>query len=321
MQSSLVVMVAAESVVHVRTSNLDEIEATLLAAFGDVHLRSQDPAAVDLVLRAATGSRVQIVDFDLRARGSARLDQHEVGATTYLAGVALGGRYSLSTRHGDLDLTRPYLYPEVTDADLDHQRLRTIAIDRALLHERARAISGRDEIALRFHRLSPVDDVLGQVWVDLLQYAATVIGDASSRPAGGDPLTVLLADTLLRTFPNTATDVRPERRRPAPVRVRRALAYMEEHVRSPITLPDIAAAAGFSVRGLQNAFRNDLDTTPRAHLTELRLEGVRAALLSADPVVDSVAAIAGSWGFMHSGRFAAAYRARFGERPNDTLRH
>jgi AraC-like DNA-binding protein len=34
----------------------------------------------------------------------------------------------------------------------------------------------------------------------------------------------------------------------------------------------------------------------------------------------TVAAVAHRWGFAHLGRFASAYRCRFGEPPSDTLR-
>ncbi|WP_363094775.1 helix-turn-helix domain-containing protein, partial [Pseudonocardia sp. 73-21] len=40
----------------------------------------------------------------------------------------------------------------------------------------------------------------------------------------------------------------------------------------------------------------------------------------ADPARRSVADIASHWGFTHLGRFAAAYRERYGCVPSETLR-
>jgi transcriptional regulator GlxA family with amidase domain len=47
---------------------------------------------------------------------------------------------------------------------------------------------------------------------------------------------------------------------------------------------------------------------------------VHDELREADPHVTTVSQVAGRWGFLYLGRFAAAYREKFGERPSDTLR-
>ena len=75
-----------------------------------------------------------------------------------------------------------------------------------------------------------------------------------------------------------------------------------------------------SVRSLQESFRRSLDTTPMAYLRHLRLEKVRDELMAAAPGTVSVTDVAARWGFVHLGRFAAAYRSEFAERPSDTMR-
>ncbi|MEX5302817.1 helix-turn-helix domain-containing protein [Kocuria sabuli] len=51
-----------------------------------------------------------------------------------------------------------------------------------------------------------------------------------------------------------------------------------------------------------------------------RLEAAHADLLAADPTTGStVAEVAARWGFAHQGRFAAAYRPRYGQAPSTTL--
>lgn len=95
---------------------------------------------------------------------------------------------------------------------------------------------------------------------------------------------------------------------------------MEEHLVEPLGVSEIAAAARLSPHGLQAALRRHLDTTPTAHLRLLGLAAAHEELSAADPVTGiTVAEIAARWGFAHTGRFAAAYRTRYGHFPAVTL--
>ena len=88
----------------------------------------------------------------------------------------------------------------------------------------------------------------------------------------------------------------------------------------PWTVAELAAEVSLSVRSLQEGFRRSLDTTPMAYLRQLRLEKVREELTTAVPGSVSVTEAATRWGFVHLGRFAAAYRREFAERPSETAR-
>lgn len=52
----------------------------------------------------------------------------------------------------------------------------------------------------------------------------------------------------------------------------------------------------------------------------VRLRRAHDELRVGDPRTDSVAAIARKWGFRHTGRFAGAHEAEYGESPVRTLR-
>ncbi|MCJ1714922.1 helix-turn-helix transcriptional regulator [Curtobacterium sp. VKM Ac-2922] len=121
-----------------------------------------------------------------------------------------------------------------------------------------------------------------------------------------------VADAVVRTFPVRAA---PSLASPS---VSRAVDLMHLDARSPLTLEDLADASGLSIRGLQNAFSRDLDTTPTKYLRDLRLDGARREL--EDGEASAVAEVARDWQFNHLGRFASAYGERFGERPSETLR-
>jgi transcriptional regulator GlxA family with amidase domain len=75
---------------------------------------------------------------------------------------------------------------------------------------------------------------------------------------------------------------------------------------------------GCSARSLQAAFKAAGAAPVREALASARLDGARAALMAAGPG-DSVASIAAAAGVSQLGRFAARYRARFGESPSATL--
>lgn len=103
-----------------------------------------------------------------------------------------------------------------------------------------------------------------------------------------------------------------------PKRLRDAVDFIEDHLHQPITVPDIAEAAGLTSRALQQGFRRHLGCTPMEFVQQRRLEGVRRELQMREPGI-YVKDVALRWGFFHLGRFAAAYKKMFGEAPSDTL--
>ena len=93
-----------------------------------------------------------------------------------------------------------------------------------------------------------------------------------------------------------------------------APAWLEEHLDEPISVSDLSAAIGLSVRQLQDVVRARFGCGPARLLRELRLE--RARMLLQSGAATSVSRAAIEAGFTHLGRFAAAYRDRYGELPS-----
>ena len=102
--------------------------------------------------------------------------------------------------------------------------------------------------------------------------------------------------------------------------VRTAQAFIEANADRPLTVVDIARAAGVGVRGLQQGFQRALDMSPTMYLRQVRLRHVHLELRAADPATTTISQVAARWGFRHQGRFAAEYRRRYGVQPTDTLR-
>jgi AraC family ethanolamine operon transcriptional activator len=86
----------------------------------------------------------------------------------------------------------------------------------------------------------------------------------------------------------------------------------------PRTIPAICAALRVGQRTLSRAVRVVRGTTPAQHLHALALTEARTGLQ--DPAARSVREVARRCGFRELGRFAADYRAAFGENPSETLR-
>ncbi|KQR34260.1 AraC family transcriptional regulator [Curtobacterium sp. Leaf154] len=103
-------------------------------------------------------------------------------------------------------------------------------------------------------------------------------------------------------------------------RLRAAVEFIQAHAHEPLTVADVAQAAGLSIRGIQESFQRAFERSPMTYLREVRLGRVHEELRVLEPHATSVADVARRWGFAHMGRFASVYAARFGEYPRETLR-
>lgn len=100
--------------------------------------------------------------------------------------------------------------------------------------------------------------------------------------------------------------------------IRRATDFIHANLHRPVTMFEVAQAAGIAPRTLQMAFRRNRGCTAKEYLQRERLKRIRQHLLDAG-ADRSVAGIASRWGMVHLGRFAAAYHAAFGELPRQTV--
>ncbi|HEY7488355.1 MAG TPA: AraC family transcriptional regulator [Streptosporangiaceae bacterium] len=131
----------------------------------------------------------------------------------------------------------------------------------------------------------------------------------------------ILTALLLGQRHNYTEAIFSARALPAPRVVRRVVELIESAPETAFTVADLAECAGVSERSLHAAFRRQLGTSPMAYVRRRRLEQAHDELLRLDPALGvKVTDVALRYGFAHTGRFAAAYRARFGEPPSATLR-
>jgi AraC-like DNA-binding protein len=105
-------------------------------------------------------------------------------------------------------------------------------------------------------------------------------------------------------------------------RHRAILARFEDLLQSEplLGIADICAALGVSERTLRKCCNKHLGVGPNRYRRLRGMQLVHRALRSGSSDASSVPAVARRYGFRDSGRFAANYRAWFGELPSVTLR-
>ncbi|TWJ21420.1 AraC family transcriptional regulator [Micromonospora endolithica] len=196
------------------------------------------------------------------------------------------------------------------------------AVERELARLLGRPVTG----PVRFDLGMTMGTPGAQAWTRAL----TFLADELSQPAGASLLDHpqvaarfeqgLIGKLLLAHRHNHSDLLAEPAHHPGSGRlVRRARGLIRDHHGEALTVGDVAEALGVSVRTLQECFRRELGTTPTAYLRVCRLDAVHQALRAAGPGT-SVTAVAVRHGFVHLGRFAGDYRARFGESPSATLR-
>jgi AraC-like DNA-binding protein len=126
--------------------------------------------------------------------------------------------------------------------------------------------------------------------------------------------------TLLQAMPNNySIEIDRQRQEVAPFYVRRVEAFINEKLFGKLTMADLVKASSVSSRSLFYGFQRWRGTTPMAYLKAMRLDRARDELRRAAVVGGNITEIALAVGYGHLSRFSSDYRARFGERPSDTL--
>lgn len=240
-------------------------------------------------------------------------------ATRGTAAIEIGGRsFSMDTgatviaHEEDAPVFRYTPDTEVLKVRFHRSRL-------GAFHARTRGWAAHGE-RLRFDTMLDDPDTSAR-WVALLRFVVTTI-NASLRTSPSsrelDAIENILMLTLLESQPHNHA------RSPALLAADRsssafgrAVSFIEQHLAGDIGLNEIADAAYCSPRTLARAFKQAGEAPPMRYVLRLRLERIRAELLSG-ATARNVADIAFAWGYRHLGEFNRQYLAAFGETPSQT---
>ncbi|WP_413763635.1 AraC family transcriptional regulator [Variovorax sp. Varisp41] len=205
-----------------------------------------------------------------------------------------------------------------------------LKIELSRLQEVARhafPLRGADAVGeIDFEMPFRLDDTAGTQWRCMVASLASLLPAAGD--AGYDARWLSHCEDNLMLYllchrPNSVRERHDEARHGSEAaslrQLRRAEEFMQERLDTPLSLEEVARAAGLTRRGLALLFRRYRELSPGEVLRNMRLDAAHAQLARHDGA--SVTEVALNCGFSHLSRFAACYRERFGHLPRETARH
>ncbi|MEV7085549.1 AraC family transcriptional regulator [Streptomyces sp. NPDC093085] len=194
----------------------------------------------------------------------------------------------------------------------------SVLFSRVALERHLARMTGASQIRrISFESMTAAGHVLhqGHAFVDFAQLGART---GPVLPVVTELERAIMTNLLLSQPHNMTGELLGVRPAAASV-VDRALEVIHSCFAEPLSVSTIAERVGVGERALQSAFQKRFGRSPMTYLREVRLDRVRQLLLESASDV-TVAEAASDCGFQHLGRFAAHYRAHFGELPSTTPR-
>ncbi|WP_168195458.1 helix-turn-helix domain-containing protein [Bradyrhizobium sp. NAS80.1] len=184
------------------------------------------------------------------------------------------------------------------------------------------ALTGQPILRPRSTRLLHPTGVDLALFRHLFQHACHLAAPANKlieKPEVARALEQDMIHAVIHCLTGDGTENRSRTRSNHTALMTRFEAALRKSVDRKITLPDLCAEIGVAERTLRMCCHEFLGISPMRYLLLRRLNKARAALRRADASTASVASIAREHQFFELGRFAATYRAAFGETPLTTL--
>lgn len=209
----------------------------------------------------------------------------------FLAGDEHDARYAPGACYATATLTEEWLEEEAAKRDL-------VLDSRALGGTRIHARPAPEAVVQALHR----------------RVAAVHAGLGGDPCLGPDLLSAIVVHCARAPRATAGAGRRPDHG----LIVRRARAYIADHLDEPISLDAVAAAARTSRRTLTRAFCALVEESPTLYARRLRLHRIRHDLVSPEEALTSIAIIAAKWGVGEPGRVSGWYRELFDELPSET---
>ncbi|MEV7828913.1 helix-turn-helix transcriptional regulator [Microbacterium enclense] len=295
--------------------NGEEVEARLREQYGDY--RVLDPAATmsdDIVRRPG---------FLLNRATFSGTVEMTLGSGSF---VSLGGatgvcRWSTPDEQGDAAVSAYLVLPGVkTTVRITDSVGAGVSFTPEGLQRTVRRMYADDRLTLRFESSHPRSPDTGRALREMVQFVVAERETAWESDLVAASMSRHVAARIVELFPWRHDPVdRPVTARALLTGYRRAMRYIDDYASLPITVEDIAEAAGLPSAQLDAAFRwhSPSGGATSDVVRQVRLAAAHRDLLAAGPR-NTVRAVALRWGFTPEG-FARAYRRHFGVEPSVVL--
>ncbi|MCJ2026914.1 helix-turn-helix transcriptional regulator [Methylobacterium sp. J-067] len=274
-----------------------------------------------------SGSQNAALSFWETSSASGFVSKPKFAAGLLTLRFVMSGRIVYRLRHGEVIAT-PSIAALTGFEDLSEVRasceIRTVSATLGIdaLAAAQAALTGQDQHSLP--ALQPIAD-MGAPGMGALFGTIRLVQRRLPNPEGhADLMLPLLQEIvsyqLLSAWPKqvAATVSTPHDLHSRHLRF--AIDYIVANLSTSLTLADIAAAAGTSVRSLQSKFKQELGRTPIQFIIERRLSRAHDDLISSAKADWSIADIARQHGFVHLSDFSQRYRREYGNSPTETRR-
>jgi AraC-like DNA-binding protein len=286
------------------------------------HERSAGSGPMSIELRRASLGRVEVGLLNCTVRMSVKVERDR--SSPFLVQFPLRGAFAVEI-DGREYAVRPGTGVVISPRQVARRVAEpgwtlALAINSRFLRSRLKTRARRTPAG----RLS-FQPLLGTNAAEIFNYCLLIVeaidrGSARSGSAVATALEAGLADILLELQPHTCSRAMADTEKTVDSdRVDAVTELLRTNLGERLTATRLAEAAGCSVRALQATFLELCGMSPLEFVQRHRLARARE-LLEAAGRSSRIYQIAQRTGFAQLGRFAAAYKAMYGESPSDTLR-
>jgi AraC-like DNA-binding protein len=254
---------------------------------------------------------------ETRVRGTMHRERVVLG--TLLDSAGRSTQWWREIRPGDIGV-----FPAHVEIDVVHGGVTAYLVVSIPLPELASMLAGEEHLAdPAFWNTKGVYHTDPLVAAHMLQRLMGIIDIVEKFTAPSDNAADFLKRSIIESFVVGLTGALPS----ANVRsytgarlVSEAEDYIDAAGKRPVHISELCRSLKVSRRSLHRAFTDTLGIGPAAYLRRRRLSAIRSILRRRDTATISIGDLAFEYGFPQTGRFAAYYRAHFGETPSETLR-